>query len=119
MPSEEFEREIEKKARRFFRYAIAKPSDRFPSWFIEVDHSRLGERVRLYRISRHVQALEVGEELGLSKVQVHFLETGRKAWDEEILRDYIRAVEELDLAGKPLPNHRKKHQGRPRKIRGD
>lgn len=118
MRSEEFEREIERKAKRFLSFALSKPSLKFPSFGIfEVDNARLGERVRIFRLSKKVQALEIGEELGLSKVQMHFLENGRKVWDEDLLKDYIRAVEEISLAGKPPPNPNKKFKGRPRKIK--
>lgn len=68
-----------------------------PSWdkFVKtVDHKRVGELARAYRISKKVRAVDIGRRLGISKVRVYFLERGRTAWNLATLTKYLQAVKD-------------------------
>lgn len=76
------------------------PSEQFGKLIMEVDHAKLGEGARNFRLFRRVPAVKVAEELNLSKCQVHFLENGKRQWNFFLLKDYLKAVDKLWKAGK-------------------
>ena len=79
-------------AKEMVQQSVQSPSKRFGSWLLEVDHELLGEKARAFRLKHNVKAVQVGEVLGLDRVRICCLETGRKAWSAEELKDYLRAV---------------------------
>ena len=72
-----------------------KPSNKFGTLVLEIDHKLLGQKVRGYRLKNKVKAVLVAKELGLSKVQLHFMEIGRRQWDIKSLKKYIQSVDDL------------------------
>lgn len=72
--------------------SVSATSKKFGNWVLEVDHERLGSKARDFRERHGVKAVEVGNSLGLDRVRICCLETGRKTWDAEILKRYLRAV---------------------------
>lgn len=72
--------------------ATEKPSSQFGDLVYEIDHKRLGLLAKNMRKSKCIKAVDVARQLGISKVQLHFLEIGRKQWNIEVLRNYLRAI---------------------------
>jgi predicted transcriptional regulator len=72
--------------------ALIKPSLQFGHLVLEVDHSIIGKSAKSWRKRGEVQAVDVAKRLKLSKVQVHFMESGRKQWSTESLKSYLNAV---------------------------
>lgn len=83
---------INNKAKELIKLSLQKPSEAFGDLVFEVDHRFLGAKVKKYRQHYSVKAVNVAEQLGISKVQLHFLEIGRKQWSYKTLVDYLDAV---------------------------
>lgn len=77
---------------KLVKKSIVKPSEQFGLLFLEVDHGVIGRQVKQIRQRRKVKAVDVAKKLGVSKVQVHFMESGRKQWSSQSLEDYLKAV---------------------------
>lgn len=74
--------------------SVKKPSPRFGDLVMEVDHQIIGQKMRDFRILEQVMAVDVAKKLNISKTLINFLETGRRLWSLEIMKDYVRAVKE-------------------------
>jgi DNA-binding transcriptional regulator YiaG len=83
---------LEEVIEQFVRSSLTKPSNQFGELVLEVDHAILGKKVKNFRQDKGVKAIEVARKLGVSKVQLHFMEIGRKQWSIQSLKDYLLAV---------------------------
>lgn len=72
--------------------ALNQPSEQFGELVFEINHRHIGQNARVLREKYEIQAQEVARILKVSKVVLHFMETGRKQWDKSLLERYIKAV---------------------------
>ena len=72
--------------------SVKKPSPRFGPLVMEVDHEIIGKKMKDFRKLKRVMAVDVAKKLKISKTLVNFLETGRRLWSLETMKDYTRAV---------------------------
>lgn len=82
-------------AKKIVATAQTKPSKEFGKLAFVVDHRKVGEMAAKFRLKRDIQAVRVAEILGLSRVQIHFMEQGKRRWSLKILNRYITAVNNL------------------------
>jgi len=83
---------IDNSVKKIVAAALNQPSKQFGELVLEVNHRHIGQNARVLREKYGIQAQEVAKILKVSKVVLHFMETGRKQWDHHLLERYIRAV---------------------------
>jgi len=89
-----------KSIKSLIKESVRKPSFRFGSLVMEVDHQFIGEKMKAYRLVKQVRAIDVADSLKISKTLVNFLESGRRLWSLEMLKAYLRAVKAAERNGR-------------------
>lgn len=83
---------LDSSVKKIVAAALNQPSKQFGELVLEINHKHVGQNARVLREKYGIQAQEVAKVLKVSKVVVHFMETGRKQWDRLLLERYIKAV---------------------------
>ena len=74
------------------------PSKRFGELVTEVNHEDMSAYIRKARIAKKITATSIAREMGMSRCEVHFLETGARKWNIEKLVKYISALNKVNKA---------------------
>ena len=86
--------------RGLVKSAIRIESMAFGDLHHEVDHAYIGEFLRLHRLSLKVKAVDVAEEMKVSKSLIALLEKGERNWDIRRIKFYAKAVDKLSERAK-------------------